>query len=113
MERAIRHLRAGGEKIPSELMPYLAPLGWQHINLTGDYIWTEPSRLEGEGFRPLNGVVELDPRRCSRSVRLAWFSARSMSSPLCGDDHGKTCDPVAAGAQEPTGLAACAKGRQR
>ena len=53
VERAIRHLRAGGEKIPSELMPYLAPLGWQHINLTGDYIWTEPSRLEGEGFRPL------------------------------------------------------------
>ena len=53
MERAIRHLRARGEKIPSELMPYLAPLGWQHINLTGDYIWTEPSRLDGEGFRPL------------------------------------------------------------
>ena len=53
MERAIRHLRARGEKIPNELMPYLAPLGWQHINLTGDYIWTEPSRLDGEGFRPL------------------------------------------------------------
>jgi len=53
MERAIRHLRARGEKIPSELMTYLAPLGWQHINLTGDYIWTEPSRLDGEGFRPL------------------------------------------------------------
>ncbi len=50
---AIRHLRARGEKIPNELMPYLAPLGWQHINLTGDYIWTEPSRLHGEGFRPL------------------------------------------------------------
>ena len=29
------HLRARGEKIPSELMPYVAPLGWQHINLTG------------------------------------------------------------------------------
>ena len=40
-------------KIPNELMPYLAPLGWQHINLTGDYIWTEPSRLDGEGSRPL------------------------------------------------------------
>ena len=53
MERAIHHLRARGEKIPNELMPYLAPLGWQHINLTGDYIWTEPSRLHGEGFRPL------------------------------------------------------------
>jgi hypothetical protein len=53
IERAIRHLRARGEKIPNELMPHLAPLGWQHINLTGDYIWTEPSRPDGEGFRPL------------------------------------------------------------
>src|SRR5208337_4486189 len=53
MERAIRHLRAREEKTPNEPMPYLAPLGWQHINLTGDYIWTEPSRLDGDGFRPL------------------------------------------------------------
>ena len=51
--RAIRHMRARGEKIPNELLPYLAPLGWQHINLTGDYIWTESLRLDGEGFRPL------------------------------------------------------------
>ena len=53
MDRAICHLRAQGEKIPSELLPYLAPLGWQHINLTGDYIWTESLPLDGEGFRPL------------------------------------------------------------
>ena len=53
MERAIRHLRGRGEKIPNELMPYLAPLGWQHINLAGDFIWTAPSKLDGEGFRPL------------------------------------------------------------
>ena len=53
MERAIRHLPARAEKIPSELMPYLAPLGWEHISLTGDYIRTEPSRLDGEWFRPL------------------------------------------------------------
>jgi hypothetical protein len=53
VERAIRHMRARGEKIPNELLPYLAPLGWQHINLTGDYIWTESLRLDGEGFWPL------------------------------------------------------------
>ena len=64
MERAIRHLRARGEKIPNELMPYLAPLGWQHINLTGDYIWTEPSRLDGEGFRPLTARPHSPENRC-------------------------------------------------
>ena len=53
MERAIRHLRARGEKIPNELMPYLAPLGWQHINLTGDYLWDSDSGLGPDGFRSL------------------------------------------------------------
>ncbi|EQD58773.1 TnpA transposase, partial [mine drainage metagenome] len=22
-----------------ELLQYLSPLGWEHINLTGDYLW--------------------------------------------------------------------------
>jgi hypothetical protein len=59
MERAVRALRAGGEEIPNDLLPHLAPLGWQHINLTGDYIWTKPPRLDGDGFRPLRASVEL------------------------------------------------------
>ena len=57
IERAIRHMRARGEKIPDELLPYLAPLGWQHINLTGDYIWTERHQLDSEGFRPLTAPL--------------------------------------------------------
>ena len=37
-------------------MPYLAPLGWQHINLTGDYIWTEPSETSRARVSPAHGV---------------------------------------------------------
>lgn len=59
MERAVQVLRAGGEEIPNDLLAHLAPLCWQHINLTGDYIWTEPPRLDGDGFRPLRASVEL------------------------------------------------------
>ena len=51
LNREANQRRARGEKIPNELLPYLAPLGWQHI--TGDYIWTESLRRDGEGFRPL------------------------------------------------------------
>lgn len=40
LERALAELRAEGEAVPDELLGYLSPLGWQHINLTGDYIWT-------------------------------------------------------------------------
>lgn len=60
MERAIQVLRASGEEIPDDLLPYLAPLGWQHINLTGDYIWTEePPQLDSEGFRPFRAYIEV------------------------------------------------------
>lgn len=59
MDRVIRSLRATGEEIPDELLVYLAPLGWQHINLTGDYIWAEPPRLDDEGFRPARAPLEL------------------------------------------------------
>ena len=55
MNRVIRHLRDDrGEDVPTEWLPHLAPLGWQHINLTGDYIWSDEPRIEADGFRPLN-----------------------------------------------------------
>ncbi len=33
-----------------------APLGWQHINLTGDYLWGADTSLGPDGFRPLKGI---------------------------------------------------------
>jgi hypothetical protein len=32
-------LRRGGERILDALLAHLAPVGWQQINLTGDYPW--------------------------------------------------------------------------
>ncbi|MCX8565531.1 MAG: hypothetical protein ON057_000258 [Glomeribacter sp. 1016415] len=31
---------------------HLSPLGWEHINLTGDYIWPQRQQLEQGKFRP-------------------------------------------------------------
>jgi hypothetical protein len=42
LSRAIAALRAVGEEVPDALLGHLAPLGWQHINLTGDYLWNSP-----------------------------------------------------------------------
>ncbi|OZC24678.1 hypothetical protein AYO35_23875 (plasmid) [Escherichia coli] len=36
-----------------ELLQFLSPLGWEHINLTGDYVWRQSRRLEDGKFRPL------------------------------------------------------------
>ncbi len=36
LERAIQALRDSGKDIDENLLPHLSPLGWEHINLTGD-----------------------------------------------------------------------------
>ena len=41
--RVIDAMCAEGETIPDDMLPFLSPLGWQHINLTGDYIWAAES----------------------------------------------------------------------
>ena len=35
------------------LLPHLSPLGWEHINLTGDYSWQQNKQVEQGNFRPL------------------------------------------------------------
>jgi Tn3 transposase DDE domain len=40
LDRAVRHLRGQGADILDDLLAHGAPLGWQHIDLTGDYVWT-------------------------------------------------------------------------
>jgi hypothetical protein len=39
--------------IDETLIPQLSPLGWDHINLTGDYIWSEALELDADGCMPL------------------------------------------------------------
>ena len=39
--------------IPEALLAHLAPVGWQPINLTGDYLWDVDVGLAPDGFRAL------------------------------------------------------------
>ena len=43
-----------GVTVPDDLLAHVAPLGWEHIALTGDYIWANAQPLMG--FRPLRAV---------------------------------------------------------
>ena len=54
--RALDALRYCGQAVPDALLAHVAPLGWQHINLTGDYLWSAETRLDPDGFRPLHSV---------------------------------------------------------
>ena len=35
-------LTASGNPVPPELLAHVSPLGWEHINLTGEYRWPKP-----------------------------------------------------------------------
>jgi len=45
-------LRASGVEVLDELLARVASLGWEHIGLTGDYLWSEMDKPR-ERFRPL------------------------------------------------------------
>lgn len=53
LERATQAMGDTGKPVDGELLQYLSPLGWEHINLTGDYVWRQSRRLEDGKFRPL------------------------------------------------------------
>ena len=54
LERAVDVLRKF-EDVPASMLAHLSPLGWEHVNLTGDYVWgVEQSLSENiDGLRPL------------------------------------------------------------
>lgn len=54
LDRAVQHLRAQGVTIPDDLLAHIAPLGWEHIALTGDYVWNNGNGATG--FRMLRDV---------------------------------------------------------
>ena len=55
--RAVDAVRRSGEIVPDALLAHLAPLGWQHINLTGDYLWDADGMPASDGFRPLRHMA--------------------------------------------------------
>ena len=54
LERAVDVLRKF-EDVPASMLAHLSPLGWEHVNLTGDCVWgVEQSLSENiDGLRPL------------------------------------------------------------
>jgi TnpA family transposase len=53
LERAAHALRGNGHSVDDTQLQYLSPLGWEHINLTGDYLWRSSAKIGAGKFRPL------------------------------------------------------------
>lgn len=53
LERATNVVRNHNPDIADDLLRILSPLGWEHINLTGDYLWHSNVKIGAGTFRPL------------------------------------------------------------
>lgn len=53
IEQAIETLRSQGVEIPEEYLQHISPLGWEHITLTGDYVWNLKQEGTINQLRPL------------------------------------------------------------
>ena len=54
LERAVATLRQT-EDVPDHLLAHLSPLGWEHVNLTGDYVTRgnqQGASVSSVGLRP-------------------------------------------------------------
>lgn len=61
LERAVSALRENMD-IDNDLFQHLSPLGWDHINLTGDYSWQTNKRVAKGRFRPLRSSKSTNQR---------------------------------------------------
>jgi TnpA family transposase len=56
LERAVQALKNHGQQVDDGLLKHLSPLGWGHINLTGDYVWRRRKMKKGK-FKPLQALA--------------------------------------------------------
>ncbi|HEY3590593.1 MAG TPA: Tn3 family transposase [Buttiauxella sp.] len=52
----MRRSQRKGIPINEQLVVHLSPLGWEHINLSGDYVWRNNLKLGSGKYRPLRTV---------------------------------------------------------
>lgn len=53
---ALYATRCRRDLIPKALLAHLAPLCWQHINLTDNYLWGADANLGPDGYRPRRSI---------------------------------------------------------
>lgn len=53
LDRSAATLTSNGGDIDPDLLRFLSPLGWEHINLTGDYTWPRANHIKPGKYRAL------------------------------------------------------------
>ena len=55
LDRVIKAWKEQGRPVDQLLLQNLSPLGWEHINLTGDYVWRNRFKGKMGHFRAIRG----------------------------------------------------------
>ena len=58
LQRAVAALSEQGRPVDDALLQHLSPLGWEHVNLTGDYVWRRNTKVGADKFRRLRPLAE-------------------------------------------------------
>ena len=53
LSQTVEELKKRGEVVPEEYLPHITPLGWEHINLIGQYSFSHQSSRSLNNLRPL------------------------------------------------------------
>jgi Tn3 transposase DDE domain len=92
LERAAAALRQT-EDVPDHLLAHLSPLGWEHVNLTGNYVWGAAEQMteNPDGFRPLRRFS--DPTRPAAQVHglSAYAYQEAVSLVLANTNDWPSC----------------------
>jgi TnpA family transposase len=49
--------RRQGRPFDGKIISKLSPLGWDHINITGDYVWSDALEVDQVGFLPIRSAL--------------------------------------------------------
>ena len=58
LERAVNSLQRQ-QPVDTSLLNHISPLGWEHVNLTGDYLWDAPAIPDPGEYRALRTSFDL------------------------------------------------------
>jgi len=53
LQRAAKAVLSRHRDLDDQMLRFLSPLGWEHINLSGDYLWPALSKARAGKLRPL------------------------------------------------------------
>ena len=53
LEQTFVELERHGVDVSPTIVAHVAPLGWEHVGLTGDYVWSDGQQPPNGSLRPL------------------------------------------------------------